>query len=498
MKKLMMVKVADLCHAPWNPRKPEELMKEHAAMRELVDSVMAQGVIQPIAVWNDSLPPMVIAGNRRMEAARIAGFDEIPALVFSDIDEETAKAVTRIENEIRLGINPLEDAKLIDGCMKDGLTQKEIAKVFGVSEATICRRVKLLGLSPDIVKAVGEKIDCCDNAALIALAQTTTLDEKSQKKIASSLKNRIQWAGRLREEDVRVEIGSVTCDLNAEMMIFSGSNGRDRMSKCLACGRCSGNQPDLFDDPVSGLGKCLDMMCYRTMENEAIKDICKTAADKAAGGESYDGVELVSGTWDEPYASLRNKKPKGKSRTAYVVFSRYSGGKVDGVRFGMDKKHYEDEKKKREIERKREREEEESKLADENRDYLSADEKVRNYVSGCDDEYFLSVITDAFNRMNPYEVIKLIVFEFDYGFSRAGTDEDDNVPDETMDDFCKCGAGCADAAAVLFSDSLRSDIKQSWANGRMRKLYWLVEHVDECRKLLTENEIISIKRKMED
>ena len=93
--------VADIAHAPWNPRSREELDWKHPAMVELIDSISSLGVLQPIAVWvdgkaakfaDDGRKVLCIAGNRRLEAARAVGLKTIPVHQFTNLTEEGARA----------------------------------------------------------------------------------------------------------------------------------------------------------------------------------------------------------------------------------------------------------------------------------------------------------------------------------------------------------------------------------------------------------------------
>ena len=126
------------------------------SLRELADSIAAQGVIQPIvvrAVENDRYE--LIAGERRWRAAQQAGLDEIP-VVIKDVTEEAAMAMGLIENIQREDLNPLEEANALSRLLLEfELTHQAVAKAVGKSRTTVTNLLRLLELNED-VKALVE------------------------------------------------------------------------------------------------------------------------------------------------------------------------------------------------------------------------------------------------------------------------------------------------------------------------------------------------------
>jgi ParB family transcriptional regulator, chromosome partitioning protein len=120
-------------------------------LRELAESIAAQGVIQPIIVRpveNDRYE--LIAGERRWRAAQQAGLDEIP-VVIKEVTEEAAMAMGLIENIQREDLNPLEEASALNRLLNEfGLTHQEVAKAVGKSRTTVTNLMRLLELNEDV------------------------------------------------------------------------------------------------------------------------------------------------------------------------------------------------------------------------------------------------------------------------------------------------------------------------------------------------------------
>ena len=303
--------VAELEHCSWNPRTPEELSPGHIEMVKLVDSVKKLGVVQSISVWDTpDGHRYCIAGNRRLEAAKLAGLKMVPAVVYYGIDEATAMAITRAENEVRFGVSPLMDAKMISEFKGKGYSQAEIAAILGTSEARVCRRVKLLDLIPE-----ARENFAAAKVETLALEEFAKYPADLQKKALKSLY--IYPSRQVTVNDVRDSFYRLTQQLSSKDWIFSGETGKARLERCSTCGLCSGNQPDLFDvaapEAEGGervfLGHCFDTKCYKKLKLEAKQDALPAAVVKAGGTEADAAAATECEYYQlQDYAAKKSKK----------------------------------------------------------------------------------------------------------------------------------------------------------------------------------------------
>ncbi len=124
-------------------------------LRELADSISAQGVIQPIVVRALAGGRYeILAGERRWRASQQAGLSEIP-VVIREADDQSAMAIALIENIQRADLNPLEEASALQRLLGEfGLTHAQIAEAIGRSRASVTNLLRLLELNDDVKRAL--------------------------------------------------------------------------------------------------------------------------------------------------------------------------------------------------------------------------------------------------------------------------------------------------------------------------------------------------------
>ena len=148
-------KDGDLKHIPIDlvqrgKYQPRTDMHEEA-LQELASSIRAQGVMQPIVVRPISPTHYeIIAGERRWRASQLAGLDTIPAII-KPVSDESAIAMSLIENIQRENLNPIEEAVALKRLQDEfHLTQQQVADAVGKSSVTVANLLRLIGLSPDV------------------------------------------------------------------------------------------------------------------------------------------------------------------------------------------------------------------------------------------------------------------------------------------------------------------------------------------------------------
>ncbi len=123
-------------------------------LKELAESIKHQGVIQPIVVERQEDGYVIIAGERRYRAAKMAGLSEIPAVI-ARYDTEKRLLISLIENLQREDLDPIEEATAYQRLMNEtGLNQEELGKQIGRNRTTIANSLRLLKLPEEMQKAV--------------------------------------------------------------------------------------------------------------------------------------------------------------------------------------------------------------------------------------------------------------------------------------------------------------------------------------------------------
>jgi ParB family transcriptional regulator, chromosome partitioning protein len=141
------LKLAQLQPGKYQPR----TRMDEGSLYELAESIKAQGVMQPILVRPlGSNRFEIIAGERRMRAAKLAGLDEVPVLV-KDVPDEAAAAMALIENIQREDLNPLEEAQGLKRLTDEfGLTHELAAQAVGRSRSAASNLLRLLQLTEPV------------------------------------------------------------------------------------------------------------------------------------------------------------------------------------------------------------------------------------------------------------------------------------------------------------------------------------------------------------
>lgn len=149
-------------------------------LKELAQSLKRHGMVQPIIVRKNGERYVIVAGERRYRAARLAGFADVPVIV-KEFDDSQVLEVALIENLQREDLNPIEEAAAIKFLMQQhDLTQEEVASRLSKSRPAIANSLRLLNLSED----VQARIKSGELSAGSARAIAGVKDESLQRKLA--------------------------------------------------------------------------------------------------------------------------------------------------------------------------------------------------------------------------------------------------------------------------------------------------------------------------
>ena len=143
---------------------------DQEALEELSESIKEYGLIQPIVVTKKDNYYSIIAGERRWRASKLAGLNEIPAIIRED-DEKINSEISLIENMQREDLNPVEKAMGIKMLMDNyDMSQEVVAKKLGKGRSTIANWVRVLNLEPRVLEMAKEgKITDGHCKALLAI-----------------------------------------------------------------------------------------------------------------------------------------------------------------------------------------------------------------------------------------------------------------------------------------------------------------------------------------
>ena len=183
-----------------NPEQPRRAF-DPTSLQELADSIRIHGILQPLLVREGLAGYELIAGERRLRAAEIAGLAEVPVIVHPGsggrLEERLELAL--VENLQRTDLNPIEQARAIQRLLRDfGLTQEALGERIGKNRVAIAQSVRLLGLPEPAIKAIETgAITAGHGIALLGLATA------AQQLVGLERVIREQWSVRQTEEWVR-------------------------------------------------------------------------------------------------------------------------------------------------------------------------------------------------------------------------------------------------------------------------------------------------------
>jgi ParB family chromosome partitioning protein len=181
-----------------NLRQPRRSFDD-AGLEELSQSIRRTGILQPVLVAKEGGRFRIVAGERRVRAARLAGLSEVPVIVREGVTDRDHLLLALIENLQRRDLTPLEEAEAYRN-LKDefGLTQEDVAERVGKDRATIANALRLLKLSA----AVRAALETGDLSAGHARALLALPSEADQEQLAKEV---VRRGLSVRATEARVE-----------------------------------------------------------------------------------------------------------------------------------------------------------------------------------------------------------------------------------------------------------------------------------------------------
>lgn len=203
-----------ISHSPFQSRD----LQNDQDLESLVNSIREKGLLQPIAVRRHPLISdkyELIAGERRLRAARLAGLETIPARICSCSDRESAE-LGIIENALREDLNPIEEACAYQTLSEQfKITQKDIGDLVGKSRVAITNSIRLLSLEPEIIEMLktGELsaghgralLGVGDKKLQLRLAHRAVANDLSVRALESIVANIDAEPEEISEEDLRLK-----------------------------------------------------------------------------------------------------------------------------------------------------------------------------------------------------------------------------------------------------------------------------------------------------
>ncbi len=173
------LKITEIEPSKKQPRKTFD----NEALQALADSIIENGIIQPLTVRPYGDVYQIVAGERRWRAAKIAGLKEVPVRIMNLTDEQTMQ-IALVENLQREDLNPLEEAlgyqQLIDTF---DMKQDEVAKRVGKARSTVTNALRLLALPEDVKVMVRDGLISAGHCKVIIGVP----DEKNQRELAQRI-----------------------------------------------------------------------------------------------------------------------------------------------------------------------------------------------------------------------------------------------------------------------------------------------------------------------
>ena len=225
-----------------NPLQPRSVF-DSTRLEELANSIETHGIIQPLLVRHHGSGYELIAGERRLRAAKLAGLLEVPAIV-QDYADERILEIALIENIQREDLNPMETAQALERLHTEmNLSHEEIAARTGKDRTTITNMIRLLRLPRDVQLLVAERRLSMGHARAILGLVTPELQTQIAEKAAAqgfSVRQverlvkkvnepRVPSKDPLQDPNIKAAVGDLEAALGTRVRIVEKSDQRGRI-----------------------------------------------------------------------------------------------------------------------------------------------------------------------------------------------------------------------------------------------------------------------------
>ena len=209
-----------------NPAQPRQVFDQNG-LQELAASIVQHGILQPLSVRRVGNIYELIAGERRLRAAKLAGLEEVPCLLMS-MDENQCGLAALVENLQRRDLDFIEEAQGLARLMQlGGLSQEQAAQKVGKSQSAVANKLRLLRHSPQVLDALRSaglterharallKLNKDEDklAAIGLIAQRGLTVAQTEQYVQDMLSDRVPGTRRRRPPDIREFLNDLTQSL---------------------------------------------------------------------------------------------------------------------------------------------------------------------------------------------------------------------------------------------------------------------------------------------
>ena len=274
---IQMISIEQIIPNRFQPR----LTFDEQGINELSSSIKEHGIIQPLVLRKLGEKYEIIAGERRYKAATVAGLTEVPAII-SSLDDNQSAEVALVENVQRKNLTSIEEAKSYQKILEKGyLNQEQLAKKLGVSQSTIANKLRLLNLTEEVQEALlNEKISERHARSLLQLTDAKTqidmlnkvINERlTVRNLDSEIKNMINPENKLSSDNVTLE-PIEPIEENSEKTINSLEESEDKIinNDDVNIEEIKNNAKDIIPNSKANIFNIFDQESYPSLENEKV------------------------------------------------------------------------------------------------------------------------------------------------------------------------------------------------------------------------------------